>query len=406
MAGLRTQNRLTALAVENQRRPGIYADGAGLSLVVTDAGVKRWELRVSVGGRRRQLGLGLYPNVSLENARHNARRNALELRQQHRYGARPSSGRRPLLQVEPPGIQPVTFHQAFDSYFEMKAQQLSNPKHAAQWQSTMEAFVFPSIGKRPIADITAAEVIDVLKPIWNDKPETAKRVVQRMRAVFEAAIVRGDRQTAAPTTGVKTVLGTRPRASQRHHAALPYSEVPSFIRHRHRQTGLPTTWLAFELLILTAARSNEIRSATWDEFDLVGALWTIPAIRMKARDPHVVPLSDRAVAVLKAARADYPDSELVFPGAKPGRPLSDMTLTKVLRSAGLGGRATAHGFRSSFKDWCAEFAQARDEVSEAALAHKIPNKVRAAYLRTSFLDERRALMQRWEDYVSGRPVIA
>jgi len=259
---------------------------------------------------------------------------------------------------------------------------------------------FPSIGKRPIADITAAEIIDVLKPIWNDKPETAKRVLQRMRAVFEAAIVRGDRQTAAPTTGVKTVLGTRPRASQRHHAALPFAEVPTFIRHLHHQTGLPTTRLAFEFLILTAARSNEIRSATWDEFDLVGALWTIPAIRMKARDPHVVPLSDRAVAVLKTTRAANPESDLVFPGAKPGRPLSDMTLTKVLRSAGLGGRATAHGFRSSFKDWCAEIAQVRDEVSEAALAHKIPNKVRAAYLRTSFLDERRAIMQRWADYVS------
>lgn len=397
MAGLRTQNRLTALAVEKQKRPGTYADGSGLSLIITDAGVKRWELRLSVSGRRRQLGLGIYPNVSLENAR----RNALELRHEHRHGARPPSVRQPLVQAEQAVARTTTFREAFESYFEMKERQLSNPKHAAQWRSTMEAYVFPSIGKRPIADIAAAEVIDVLKPIWNDKPETAKRVLQRMRAVFEAAIVRGDRQTAAPTTGIKTVLGARPRASASHHAALPYNEVPGFVRELHKQNGLPATRLAFEFLILTVARSNEVRSARWDEIDLVAALWTIPAARMKARDPHAVPLSKRAVDVLQAARAADPTSELVFPGAKQGCPLSDMTLTKVLRSAGLDGRATAHGFRSSFKDWCAEVAKVRDEVSEAALAHKIANKVRAAYLRTSFLDERRALMQRWADFVSA-----
>ncbi len=397
MPGIRTQNRLTALGVEKQKRPGIYADGAGLSLIITDAGVKRWELRLSVAGRRRQLGLGLYPSVSLESAR----RESSELRREYRYGARPFSGRRPIVQALPTNCQAMTFRQAFNGYFEMKEQQLSNPKHAAQWHSTMESYVFPTIGKRPIADVTASEVIDILKPIWNAKPETAKRVLQRMRAVFEAAIVRDDRKTAAPTTGVKTVLGGRNRAGQSHHAALPFAEVPEFIRNLHHQTGLPTTRLAFEFLILTATRSSEVREATWDELDLEAAVWTIPAQRMKARDPHIVPLSDRAISVLKTARSVDRENHFVFPGAKPGRPLSDMTLTKVLRSAGLGGRATAHGFRSSFKDWCAEVAQVRDDVSEAALAHKIPNKVRAAYLRTKFLDERRVLMQRWADYVSG-----
>ncbi len=295
----------------------------------------------------------------------------------------------------------MTFRAAFDSYFEMKAQQLSNPKHAAQWRSTMDAYVFPKIGERAVADIGAANVIDILKPIWNDKPETARRVLQRMRVVFEAAIVRGDRRSAAPTTGVKSVLGARPRASQRHHAALPFAEVPAFVQDLQTQTGLPATRLAFEFLILTAARSNEVRGAVWDEIDVQAALWTIPGLRMKARDAHVVPLSDRALEVLRLARAANPDHQMVFPGAKQGRPLSDMTLTKVLRAADLGGVATAHGFRSSFKDWCAEIAQVRDEVSEAALAHKIPNKVRAAYLRTNFLDERRGVMQRWTDYVVG-----
>ena len=165
--------------------------------------------------------------------------------------------------------------------------------------------------------------------------------------------------------------------------------------------GLPATRLAFEFLILTAARSGEVRGATWDEINLSAATWTVPGRRMKSRDPHVVPLSKRALEILQAAKVAHPTSTLIFPGAKQGRPLSDMTLTKVLRAAGLGGIATAHGFRSSFKDWCAEFAQVRDDVSEAALAHAIPNKVRAAYLRTNFLDERRTLMQRWSDYVSA-----
>jgi integrase len=398
MAGHRTQNRLTALAVEKQRRPGQYADGAGLSLIVTDAGVKRWELRLSVQGRRHQLGLGLYPVVTLEAAR----RAAVTLRQQQGLEGPLPAGRRAVAPRTPVAPRALTFRQAFDSYFEMKEQQLSNFKHAAQWRSTMKTYVFPMLGTRPVAEITAAEVIDVLKPIWNGKPETAKRVLQRMRVVFEAAIVRGDRHHAAPTTGVKSVLGARPRSSQGHHAALPFAEVPAFIRHLRRQSGLPATRLAFEFLILTAARSNEVRSATWDEVDMASALWTIPGERMKARDPHVVPLSDRALEILNNARAVNPNDRFLFPGSKPGRPLSDMTLTKLLRSAGLSGRATAHGFRSSFKDWCAERAQVRDEVSEAALAHKIPNKVRAAYLRTNFLDERRTLMQRWADFASAR----
>lgn len=398
MAGIRTQNRLKAIAVEKQRMPGIYADGGGLSLVVTETGVKRWELRIKAVGRRRQLGLGVYPTVSLESAR----RKASDLRDELRQGTMVSTGRRltarPVTQLT---SKASTFRAAFEGYFEMKVQQLSNPKHVAQWRSTLETYVFPSIGARPVADITAAEVIDILKPIWNDKPETAKRVLQRMRVVFDAAIVRGDRQNAAPTTGVATVLGQRKRFGQNHHAALPYAQVPAFVAQLRNHQGRPATRFAFELLIVTATRSSEVRLASWTEFNPAAALWTIPPERMKAREAHVIPLSSRALEVIAEARDTYPESALLFPGAKPGKSLSDMTLTKVLRDAGLGGQATAHGFRSSFKDWCAEIAKVRDEVSEAALAHKIPDKVRAAYLRTRFLDERRDLMQQWSDYVAG-----
>ena len=398
MTGIRTRNRLTAVAVDRLRVPGVHADGADLSLILTSSGVKRWELRVSDGGRRRQLGLGLYPKVSLEAAR----RKSNELRDQiaegmvdSRFGRRASAKN----QVVP---RPVTFRTAFESYFEMKEQQLSNAKHAAQWRSTLEAYVFPAIGATPVANVTPAQVIDILKPIWTDKPETAKRVLQRMRVVFEAAIVRGDRMAAAPTTGVSTVLGQRKRSGQHHHAALPYPQVPAFVTKLRSLPARLATRLAFEFLILTATRGGEVRLASYAEINEANRTWTIPAQRMKAREAHVIPLSSRALEILALLGDARHQDDLLFPGRNPGQPMSDMTLTKLLRDAGLAGQATAHGFRSSFKDWCAERMKVRDEVSEAALAHTIPDKVRAAYLRTRFLDERRDLMQAWSDYVTQK----
>lgn len=401
MAGIRTRNRLKAVAVEKVSTPGIYADGGGLSLIVTDTGAKKWELRIAIGGRRRQLGLGVYPGVSLEDARSKA----AQIRIRASDGRNVISEQRYAERIAAAAPRSITFRAAFDGYFEMKKQQLSNDKHKAQWRSTMRAYVFPAIGKRLVGEITAAEVIDILKPIWNRKHETARRVLQRMRVVFEAAIVRGERDKASPTIGVATVLGSCNRKPE-HHPAMPYADVPAFVTHLRGLEGRAARRLAFEFLILTASRSGEVRLATWDEFDLDAALWTVPAERMKARVEHAVPLAPRALAILRQARTAYPKSQLVFPGTKPGLPLSDMTLTKVLRDAGLDGKATAHGFRSSFKDWCAEVAKVRDEVSEAALAHKIPDKVRAAYLRTRFLDERRQLMQDWTDYsTTGRQLV-
>ena len=399
MTGIRTRNRLKALTVEKETRPGTYADGGGLSLIITETGTKRWELRTAIGGRRRQLGLGIYPAVSLQGARNGA----TQIRDGASEGRDVMSDLRQSKRAVIASARIVTFRAAFESYFEMKEQQLSSGKHTAQWRSTMQAYVFPTIGKRPVGEISAAEVIDILKPIWNTKRETAKRILQRMRVVFEAAIVRGEREKASPTIGVAAVLGSRKQKLE-HHPALPYVEVPAFVARLQRLEGWAATRLAFEFLVLTAARSGEVRLATWHEIDLDATLWTVPAERMKTRVGHSVPLSPRATAILRDARATYPESDLVFPGTKPGLPLSDMTLTKVLRDAGLNGKATAHGFRSSFKDWCAEVARVRDEVSEAALAHKVPDKVRAAYLRTRFLDERRKLMQDWAAHVAGKAV--
>ena len=183
----------------------------------------------------------------------------------------------------------------------------------------MQAYVFPTIGKRPIGEVTAAEVIDILNPIWNTKRETARRILQRMRAVFEAAIVRGERDKASPTIGVATVLGSRNRKLE-HHPAMPYADVPEFVTRLHRLEGWAATRLAFEFLILTASRSGEVRLATWYEVDLDAARWTIPEERMKARVEHAVPLASRALAILREVRAAYPKGELVFPGTKPGLP--------------------------------------------------------------------------------------
>jgi integrase len=293
----------------------------------------------------------------------------------------------------------VTFRAAFDAYFEAKRKSLSNKKHAEQWRSTMTTYVFPTLGRRAVADIGADDVLGVLSPIWLAKPETAKRVLQRMEAVFKSAILRGHRERASPCVGVAQELGTRHRKPI-NHRALPYADVPAFVADL-RAGKRSSARLALEWLILTATRSGETRLATWNEINEKAALWTIPASRMKARREHVVPLSARCLAILREARALHPGATLVFPGRNPDAPLSDMTLTKILRDMGYADRATVHGFRSTFKVWCAEVAKVRDEVSEAALAHVIPEKVRAAYLRTDFLDERRDLMAKWVAHVAS-----
>ena len=385
---------LTAHKIRGISKPGVYKDGGGLRLVVTQGLTKRWELWVSIKGKRRERGLGVYPQVSLQEARDKA--------DEFRRAARKGVDLRRLRLDEQ--ARSVSFRQAFETYFAVKCKQLSNAKHLKQWPSTMETYVFPVFGDVPIADVNTGQVLDVLTPIWYEKPETAKRVLQRMEAVFKSAILRGTRDRASPCVGVAQELQTRHR-EVRHHPALPWQEVPEFIAMLQGSAprALPSTRLAFEFLILTATRSGETRGAVWSEFDLDNGVWVIPKERMKARKVQRVPLTSRCVSILREARALNPQGVLVFEGAKRGRPLSDMTFTKVLRDAGLGERATPHGFRSSFKIWCSEKAKVADEVSEAALAHRIKDRVKAAYLRTDFLDERRLLMQTWEAYcLSGQ----
>ena len=388
----RTTGRLNALKVAKLKDPGLYEDGGGLRLVVTDKGVKRWALRVTVNRRRVERGLGMWPGVSLEEARRKASearaaaKDGRDLRAEARSGMRQRA---------------VTFEAAFDAFFETRRQKLANGKHVLQWEATMRTYVFPLIGRRPVADVTSAEVLAVLQSIWFSKPETASRVLQRMRAVFDSAILRGTRERANPCIGVAMELGTGHRRVK-HHAAIPWKDVPTFVRDlRLRQTHAATR-LLFEFLILTIARSGEARGALWQEIDLKNRVWTIPGNhsltgrRMKSGQEHAVPLSGRVISILRESRSLH-DGLVVFPGAN-GQPLSDNTLSKLMRDAGEYG--TPHGFRSAFKDWAAETG-VRDEVSEAALAHVDRNRVRAAYRRTTFLDERRVVMERWTTFVSS-----
>lgn len=389
----RLLNRLSQTKI-NGLQSGVHPDGGGLYLQVTaaaDGALSRsWFYRFSRDGHERRMGLGSLRSVSIAEAR----KLADGARRLVSQGADPIAERDKERQSSEENV--VTFRQAFETYFAAKRQTLSNEKHQAQWKSTMEAYVFPTIGSQAVADVTTGQILDVLSPIWFAKPETAKRVLQRLEAVFKTAILRGHRERASPCVGVAQELGTRHR-SVAHHRALPYVQVPDFLGRLRTVNGWPATRLAFEWLVLTATRSGETRLARWSELDERTARWTIPADRMKAKREHIVPLSPRCLEILHALRAVYPSeaSSLLFPGTRARTPLSDMTLTKVLRDMGLGDQATAHGMRSAFKVWCAEVAKVRDEVSEAALAHATPEKVRAAYLRTAFLEEREPLMAAW-----------
>jgi len=362
-------------------------------------------MRIVAGGRRREISLGAFPTISLADARSQAG----AIRKAVAEGRDPAAERQAAkaIAASPPMAntnqdERPTFKHCWLTFWAAKEPQLSNGKHRNQWVATMKTYVLPHIGQRPVADVRPSEIIEFLNPIWHTKEETARRVLQRVDAIFVSAITRELRDKANPCTGVARELGNR-RHAQTHHAALPHAEVPDFVRRLRKRKGPLSSRLAFQFLIITATRSGETRGATWNEMDLEDRCWTIAASRMKTRVEHVVPLSDRAVAILREAQAEAGDSALCFPNAKR-KSFSDMVFMKTLRDMGLGQRATAHGFRTAFKVWAAE-SGVRDEVSEAALAHADPNKVRAAYRRTSFIDDRRAVMQAWCNFVCAQQMV-
>lgn len=368
--------------------PGRYPDGNGLYLVVDPSGAKRWMLRTMINGKRRDMGLGGLSLVPLAEAR--------ELASQYRRIAR--DGGDPIADRQKSKVVVPNFADAARQVHAEYRDSWKNKKHAAQWISTLEQYAFPLIGDRAVNTIDSPDVIKVLSPIWLTKPETARRVRQRIGTVIDWAKASGYRSGDNPVEGASKGLPKQPERKT-HFKALPYSDVPGFIE-RLRSSGQTNLGaLAFEFMIMTAARTGEVLGAKWSEIDLDAKLWTIPGTRMKAGQEHRVPLSERCVAILRSAKDLAGGSHFVFPGANPNKPLSNMVFLMTLRR--LKVEATAHGFRSAFRDWASEKTNFPRDVCEMALAHTIANKVEAAYRRGDLFEKRRDLMDAWASYVSN-----
>lgn len=371
--------RLTVMGVKNAK-PGRHADGGGLYLEVMASGARRWFLRTMVRGKRRDVGLGSAELVTLAEAREMA----------HRLRKVARSGGDPFAERDGSRKDPITLADAVKRVWaEQIAPNNRNAKHVAQWLSTLERFALPVIGGRPVVEIDQADVLRVLAPIWTEIPETARRVKQRLHAVLDWAATAGHREGVNPVDGVTRGL-PRQRDRVRHFKAVPWQEMPALWGRLCGAPGMGV--LALRFTILTAARSGEVRGATWGEVDIVGRVWIIPAERMKAGREHRVPLSAPAIDLLHPL-----DDTLLFPSNKAGRPLSDMTLSAVLRR--LGVDATVHGFRSSFRDWAEEATMFSREVKEAALAHTVENRAERAYRRGDLFEQRQAMMDAWAAFL-------
>ena len=381
--------KLSPTFVRRAREPGRYSDGNGLLLVIRESGGRSWIQRITIRGKRRDIGLGPYPAVDLARARELAAANVTIAR----AGGDP--------RVDRAGAGVPTFEAAAKAVINLHRPGWRNAKHAKQWEATLTAYVYPALGARAVSDVTTADVLAVLMPIWHDKHETARRVRQRIGRVMQWAVAQGHREFNPAGESLAAVLPKPGLAARRvHRPALPYGDVADAIeRVRRSPRAYLATRLAFEFMVLTAARSGEARLATWQEMDVEGATWTVPASRMKAGREHRVPLSGRALAILSEARAlpSPAAGDIVFTGPRGGV-LSDSTMSKLVRELGIA--AVPHGFRSSFRDWAAEQTSAPHRVMEAALAHVIPNKAEAAYARSDLFARRRELMAQWADYLA------
>ena len=380
--------KLSATRVKALTDPGRYSDGDGLHLFITKKGRKSWVQRITVDGRRRDIGLGGYPTVSLAQARKRATDNREAI----------SSGRDPVAEKHRPEVP--TFSEAAYTVHEANKPRWRNGSHTSAWIQTLERHAFPKIGNQKIDTVSRTNVLAVLAPIWSTRPETARRVRQRMRTIFKWAMANELIEANPAGEAIDGALPSMPKVKA-HLRALPYREVGPALRTVEASQTSPASKHCLKFLILTAARSGEARGATWDEIDLEGAAWTIPGSRMKAGMEHRVPLSYQALDALMLAQHLEDGSRLCFPSPlRQGKMLSDMTMTKILRSTGLADQATVHGFRTSFKTWTMEQTDTPWAVGEAALAHQLGGSVEQAYARSDLFDRRRTLMQQWADYLT------
>jgi integrase len=392
----RKARELKPLEVGRLATPGMHAVGgvSGLYLQVLDSGARSWVLRATIAGKRRDMGLGGFPDVPLAMARDKAR----EARLQIDRGIDPIEARREAKSAQRATSEAArTFKQCAVSYIEAKEAEWRNPKHRQQWANTLEQYAYPVIGDMLVRDVDLPHVLKILEPIWRTKTETAKRLRGRLEVILDWARVRRYRTGENPARWrghLETLLASPGKVAKvEHHEAVSIDELPAFLQVLREKPGLGSR--ALEFLILTAARSGEVRGARWSEINLEAGEWRVPPERMKAGKEHRVPLSAPAVKLLQALPR-VEGNDLVFPSARSGRPLSDMTLTKVMRDMDL--EAVPHGFRSTFRDWASERTNYPREVAEMALAHAIGDKVEAAYRRGELLEKRRRMMADWARY--------
>ena len=403
------RNKLNVKQVEALKTSGVYSDGGGLYLRIrpkprkdgeatdlgaTDVGSKSWLFIATRNEKRVELGLGSYYDLPLAKAREKA----AEMRALLLDGRDPREARP---QPKPPEQVVVTFGKFAMQWLDDVEDGFSNPKHRQQWRNTIKTYA-ASIMELPIEDVATKHVLELLKPIWLAKAETAGRVRGRIERIIDAAKVAGLYKDENPARGrghLDLMLPKRGKGEVQHHKALAFKDIAGFMTDLAGREGIAAKALQFT--ILTAARSGETRGMTWGEVDLDAAIWTVPADRMKARETHQVPLPDAAVAILKAVRPGNPaDDHIVFPAPRGG-PLSDMTLSAVLKR--MGRPITVHGFRSSFRDWAGDATAYERDVVELALAHKIASAVERAYRRGRALEKRRGLMEDWAKFCVTPP---
>lgn len=403
----RTIHKLNRQKIE-AAGPGKYGDGDGLWLQVTKGNSKLWSLRYSVLGRDREMGLGRLIDVDIDEARQKARKyrkmalndiDPIEVRNKLRREAK----------MARENIS-ITFTSWAARYILAHRRSWSNAKHARQWVSTIKTYAKPIIGNKPVDQISTMDILNILKPIWYDKNETAKRIQGRIENILNYAAAHHYSNTQNPARWKGLLDNLLPKPSRlntiRHHPAMPYNEVGEFLAKLSKKNSASS--LALQFLILNVSRTNEVLQAKWNEIDLRSAMWTIPANRMKTRHEHRIPLSYPAMHIL--ALAGIPaegtggNDDYIFPGAREGRPLSNMALLQLMRKMGYGlngnrGDYVPHGFRSAFRDWAGEVSSFPHQVAEMALAHTIQNKSEAAYRRGDLFDKRRKMMTAWAKYI-------
>lgn len=383
---------LTARTVAGLKDPGRYADGGNLYLRVSPAGAKRWTFLYTIGARKnRELGLGSAATVTLAEAREKA----TAARKLLVNGIDPKTEKREEEAARE--IASVRFGDFADAYIKDHEAGWSNPKHIAQWRMTLSDSYCKKIRSRPIAEIQVDDVLAILKPCWQTRPETARRIRMRLEKVLDAAKVKGLRTGENPARWrgqLDHLLPRHSKSSDDHHLSMAYGDVPAFLASLGQKRGFSV--LALRFAILTAARTGEVIGARWDEIDIEAGLWTIPAQRMKARRAHRVPLTAPALEVLHEVKGAH--AAWVFPGPGLQAPLSNMAMLSLLKRAKL--TCTVHGFRSAFRDWAAETTNFPSEVCEMALAHAVANKTEAAYRRGDLFEKRRALMEAWAGFLT------